>query len=101
MTVLHVLGTGRAAALRKVDIARRLGIPTRQVEAEIQQLRLNGEPIVSDDHGYWLGTPEEVRVCADRLRRRAGHQLVTSRAMRRTASRMAAPRQDTLFGEAA
>jgi biotin operon repressor len=88
VSILDAIPTGRPNALRKADIARRLGIPTRQVEAEIQKLRLDGEPVVSDEHGYWLGTPDEVRDCANRLRNRAGNQLLTARKMRQTAERM-------------
>jgi biotin operon repressor len=74
----------------KRQLADATGWNTRDVEAAIQQARLEGAPICSDERGYWLGTAEEVRACADRLRRRYVTQAVTARALRRTARRLEA-----------
>ncbi len=60
----------------------------REVEAAILALRLAGEPICSDGSGVWLGTPDELAACIERLRARARTQLVTCRALRRTLRRM-------------
>lgn len=80
----------------KRELAERSGYSQRDVELLINAARQEGVPIVSSADGYWLGTPAEVKACADRLRRRAGNQLVTARAMRRTASRMSSPVQEGL-----
>lgn len=72
-------------------LAEKMGWSTREVELEINRYRLAGIPILSDQDGYWIAqTADEVRGCADRLRRRAVNQLLTSRALRRAAKRMAA-----------
>lgn len=86
MTVLGVLQHGRASALRKQDIARRLGLPTRQVERAIEDLRKSGKAAICSDSlvGYWL--PESASEYADNLRARrvrALHQLQTNRGERR------------------
>lgn len=76
---------------KKRVLAEKMGWSTRDVELEIQRHRLNGVPIVSDSDGYrYAQTSAEVRLCADRLRRRAVNQLLTSRALRRAAARLAA-----------
>jgi biotin operon repressor len=89
MTLLDALTT--TPQVKRV-LAEKLGVPTREVEALVQQARLDGVPIVSSSDGYWLGTPAEVADCAERLRNRAIHQLLTARALRRAAR----PRQWTL-----
>lgn len=82
----------RYSPLTKKALAEAAGVSTREVEALIQQYRLEGWPILSDSDGYRLSNdPAEVLACSQRLRRRAIHQLLTSRALRRTARRMAAP----------
>lgn len=88
VTILTALGHGRASARRKLDLARDLGWTTRAVEAAVQQARLEGAPIASDETGYWLGSAEEVDECARRLRSRYIHQAITARSLRRTAQRM-------------
>lgn len=84
--VLAILG---ADGMFQPDIAYALALPIRTVQAALQELRLAGHPIISDAGGVRLAqTAEEARTCADSLRRRAIHQLLTSRAVRRTARRM-------------
>lgn len=81
----------------KRDLAEAAGMSTREVELEIQRLRLEGHAILSDSAGYWLSdNPREVRECAERLRRRYIHQAITARALRSTARRL--ERQPTLWG---
>jgi hypothetical protein len=76
----------------KKDIARRSGLPLRDVELLIHAARLEGVPIISDSFGYWLtDDPEEVAACARRLRSRYITQARTARALRLTSRRMARP----------
>jgi hypothetical protein len=64
----------------------------RRVQAACQEARLAGWPIVSSDTGVRLETiPAAVAECAAALRRRAITQLLTARALRRTAARMREP----------
>lgn len=88
--ILSALGHGKASARTKRHIAAELGISTREVEEAIQQARLDGHPIISGDNGYYIGTADEARACADRLRSRAIHQLETAQALTATAERMSA-----------
>jgi biotin operon repressor len=70
----------------KRELAEKVGLPTREVEALIQSYRLDGVWIVSDSRGYrYAATVEEMQDCARRLRERAIHQLLTARALRRSA----------------
>ena len=88
MTLLDALST---TPQTKRELASKLGIPTREVEALVQSYRLDGAAILSSGDGYALGqSAAEVDACARRHRVRAIHQLLTSRALRRTARRMAA-----------
>ena len=82
----------------KRDIALLAGIAVRDVEALVQQARLEGTAICSDASGYWLSAdPAEVRECALALRRRLAHQAITARAMLRTARRMESARELRLW----
>jgi hypothetical protein len=70
-------------------LATNHGWPRRTVEACLQELRLAGEPIVTDAYGVHLArSADEVAECVAALRRRAVHQMLTARALRRTARRM-------------
>jgi hypothetical protein len=79
-----------AGATQK-DIAKACDMEVRDVQQAILELRLAGHPIIStaDRRGMRLAqTADEARACADALRRRAIRQLLTARALRRTARRM-------------
>ena len=94
--VLHMLHN---ASAKQADIAFALGIPIRKVQEGIVELRLAGHPIVTDGDGVSLAqNADEVRACAESLRRRLVAQYQTLRALRRTAKRMAEEeaRQDNL-----
>ncbi len=69
----------------KRQLAEKSGFPIREVELLIHAARLEGLPIVSSGDGYWLGTPAEVRACAERLRERALRQMETAAALKATA----------------
>lgn len=89
MDLLDALTT---TPLTKRALASKMGCTTREVEIEVQEARLEGAPILSGPDGYWLTTdPQEVAACASRLRSRAVNQLVTSRALRKTARRLEKP----------
>lgn len=86
MTILDAL---RDTPLTKKALAEAMGCDTRTVEQEVQAARLRSVPIISDSDGYRLAqSAEEVEACAAALRRRAAHQFVTARALRRAARRM-------------
>ena len=83
MTLLDALTT---TPQTKRQLAEKVGLPTREVEALIQSYRLDGVWIVSDSQGYrYATTAAEMQDCARRLRERAIHQLLTARALRRAA----------------
>lgn len=89
MTVLTVLRQGRPSALRKKDLAARLGVPTRVVEKEIEAIRKAGRVAICSDSvvGYWLpATLEEYEANLRNRRTRAIHQLITNRGERRCAA---------------
>ena len=99
--VLRLLANAGAT---QADIAKACHIPIRSVQDIIQSLRLQGEPIVTNGDGVRLATwAIDVERCAAALRSRAIHQLLTSRALRRTAKRMRAQEDAsarlTLWGE--
>ena len=73
------------------SLAERLNWPRRMVEQAVTDLRRQGRPVASDGRGVWLSTSaKEMADQAQRLRERALHQLLTARAVRQTARRMAA-----------
>ena len=95
MNLLDALSTNPQT---KRVLAAKLGCEQRDVEALVQSYRLDGAAILSDGDGYRLGaSAAEVDVCAQRLRRRAIHQLVTARALRATARRWQARTALTLW----
>jgi biotin operon repressor len=75
----------------KRELAERMGVPSREVEARIQQARLDGKAILSNGDGYWMtDDPEEVATMARRLHRRSTHVHETAQALEQTAERMRA-----------
>ena len=85
MTLLDALTTSPQT---KRGLAAKLGCEPREVEALVQSYRLDGAAILSDGDGYrYAISPEEVDDCYRRLRNRAVRQMVTARALRRTARR--------------
>jgi biotin operon repressor len=88
MTVLERLGPNPQTLK---EIAQECGLSRRAVEQEINRLRLEGFPVVTNGDGAWLATRwQEVELCVRRLRRRYMTQAQTARAMRKTARRMEA-----------
>ena len=86
MTLLDAL-TGSPQT--KKMLAEKLGLPTREVEALVQTYRLDGVWIVSSGDGYrFAQNAAEVIECARRLRTRAVRQMLTARALRRSARRV-------------
>jgi Mn-dependent DtxR family transcriptional regulator len=74
----------------KRELAARMGIPQRSVEAAVNEARHQGRAIMSDSDGYWLtDDPEEVAAMAARLHKRSTHVHETARALEATAERMA------------
>lgn len=87
----YLLDALSATPQTKRVLASKLGTTTREVELAVNAARLDGLPVISSGDGYRLGaSAAEVDACALRLRRRAINQLLTSRALRNTARRMAA-----------
>ena len=74
------------------QLAERAGLSHRRdAEQAVHDLRLAGHPVISDTEGVRLSRdPAEVAERADALRRRAIHQMLTARALRATARRLAA-----------
>lgn len=64
-------------------LARAIGISERTFREAVRQLRLEGEPIISESRGrgYRLGTKEEAKATARELRSRAYDLLRTAKAL--------------------
>ncbi|HET7071392.1 MAG TPA: hypothetical protein VFI40_11240 [Nocardioides sp.] len=97
--ILDELATGKWHTLGYLSEA--LQVPHRDIEREVQTMRLAGHPLVTGPDGVHLShDPAEVRATAMKLRNRALTQMVTAKALDDTADRLeAAPL--TLFGRAA
>jgi hypothetical protein len=90
--VLAVLREARAD-VTIAELCATLRLPRRVVEAAIEDLRRDGQPLVSSSRGVrYTDDPAEVRACVDALRRRAAQQFITARSLRRTAGRLTAER---------
>lgn len=70
MTLLDAIPLGRQHALKKRELAARLGITTRDFEHEIEELRKGGTAAICSDSlvGYWR--PLTVAELADNIERR-------------------------------
>ena len=82
MTILSALGNSEAHARTLSELAELNGCSRREVEAFIQQARLDGYPIVSSGKGLWLGTDAEALAWCERAHARAIHQLETVKGVR-------------------
>lgn len=76
--VCVALPRGRRNAITIGALARRLGIPKREVEEALQAIAARGQqPLcaaTSKPAGVWLGTEAEVRAYVRQLAARIGHQ---------------------------
>ena len=86
MTILPFL-TRRPQTKR--ELAERMGIPQRTVEALVNEARHDGKAIISDGDGYRLtDDPKEVDAMAARMHKRSTHVHETALALEATAERM-------------
>jgi len=97
--VLAQLYASRRNPATLAELAEWCHASRRDVEAAVQELRHQGNPIVSDGEGIrWSDDPAEVAACARALRRRLVTQYRTLRSLQTTARRMAATEEPTLWG---
>lgn len=83
--------------LTQGELARRLGLPVRSVQASLQALRCKGEPICTGAAGCWLArTAEELAVSNRRLRHRLAEQYRTLKAQQQAERRMRAAEKGEL-----
>lgn len=87
--VLSVLADHRLmqrGAIKLDRLAVLANVSRREAEAAVQSARLHGVPIISGSDGVRLTYDSaEVRATAEALRKRARTQLLTARALLRTA----------------
>ena len=77
------------ASVFQADMAFVLGLSIRAVQAACEELRRTGYPVLSSGDGVRLAqTGAEAIACGDALCKRAVHQFVTGRALKRTGLRM-------------
>lgn len=80
--------TGRSNAKTAAELSRVMGIPRRDVMAQLQTARMRGERVCSSPGfpaGYWLAeVPAELETNIKELSRRAREQRQTIDAMTRT-----------------
>src|SRR5687767_4953880 len=95
--LLPLIGSTEDTARTIGDVAYLSAFPRREVEACVQEARLAGYPICSSSKGLWRAQDaQEAASMGERLRICAIHQLLTARAMRRSARRMAAAEAEQL-----
>lgn len=81
------IGADRPTTLS--ELAERLGVARRSVEAAVEELRHAGRPVASSSRGIWIAqTSGEMRELYRTLRHRVASQSVTAWAVRQTAMRM-------------
>ena len=86
MNVRAHLNVGRDSARTLSELADALRLSRRQVEQAIHEARMAGVPICTGSEGAWIAQDgQEARSMADRLRRRAIHQMETASALERWA----------------
>jgi len=85
---------GEESAQTKLEIAKGVGIPVRDVERHVKAARiLQNAPIVSGSPGYWWPTHErEIRACRHLLWRHIIEQMRTVRALEHAELDMAGQR---------
>ena len=92
------LNNSRAAARTIGELAESLNLPRRVIEAEVQQARLDGHPIVSGPEGLWIGTDTEALAWVERQRSRAIHLMESAQGVQRGVERRRAiGEQETLW----
>ena len=88
------LKRGRDAGRTLGDLAESMGVTRRQIEASVQQLKLDGFPVATGREGVWLEETSVGMMAQYRaLRSRALSQLRGAAAVKRTAFRLLAHEQ--------
>lgn len=83
--ILPILHTGKENAVHLYELAERLNVSEDTVKRCIQELRRDGEQIISGKAGYWLAeTPQEAERFNRTLTRQAVTRLNTAQGMTRT-----------------
>lgn len=76
----------RTTPVHGKDLAKRIGIPERDIRDVVYAARKRGIPVVSGNDGYSLAhTPEDAEKAAKRLRSHAIRELLAGRCLRRWA----------------
>lgn len=65
--IYPILGHGRANAMPMREVSAYFGISDTETKKIVQSERKEGYPIVSCSHGYFLGSPAEVKEFANHL----------------------------------
>lgn len=82
--ILVVLAVDREPWTIK-SLAWKLGLPRREVEASVERLRLNGDPIIGDAKGLRLTSdPAQLAKYLEQRRRRLVTIYAGNRALRKT-----------------
>ena len=86
---------GPGLAITKRELARGFGATPRQIELAVNALRAEGEPISSNDHGYFLAErPEDLDPTVEHLDSRIRKIAATKRAVERARERLTRPPVD-------
>lgn len=73
---------GKRNAVKAVDLQVRFGVTPRQIRDIVSSLRLDGEPICSDNSGYYYpATASEIQKTQALLRAQAAAMLDAAKAM--------------------
>lgn len=81
-------GTSVNRTIPARTLASRVGVSEREVRRIVSSLRRQGFPVVSGDDGYWLGTPDDARRSARRLRAHALLELQAAASLELAAWRI-------------
>jgi biotin operon repressor len=89
---------GRDRAVTIGSLAEVMEVSRRTVEKAVEELRRTGAPVCTGSDGVWLSNDaDELEAQVEALRRRAIHQMVGARALRRTARGYRKQQQLRLF----
>ena len=79
--ILAFIPKGRENAISNRELALQLKIDKRQVRQIIEDSRQRGNPICSDDCGYWIGGRKDINRTLKRLYSQVKHMQCTIKGL--------------------
>jgi hypothetical protein len=87
--ILEHLGKGKENGIKMHELAILMNCNTREIRQQVNRERLEGAPIVGDEHGYYIAdTADDIKENVLRLRQQAKTLFKICQALEKSANKV-------------